>query len=169
MVLKEVEYTDNSGAPHRWTYVERTNGQGAVVIVAVTEESRSILLIRQLRIPFMREIIEFPAGLVDPGETPEAAAHRELLEETGHAGRIVEVGPPVSTSAGMTTETVRMVHMIVSERPTAPQALEGSEQIEVLSLRRDECGEFLATGVREGAVFDAKVYLYLSQIAGDRS
>ena len=54
-----------------------------VVIVAVTRQDQ-ILLVRQFRPAAAAVTLELPAGHVDPGETPEQAARRELLEETGY-------------------------------------------------------------------------------------
>ena len=57
---------------------------GAVAIVAVNEQ-REILLIKQYRHPVRQYLWELPAGLLDePGEYPQQAAERELLEETGY-------------------------------------------------------------------------------------
>ncbi len=166
-ILREARFVDNHGQEKTWTYVERRNGQSAVVIVPVTEETGRILLIRQIRIPFDRVVVEFPAGLIDPGESAEETAHRELREETGHTGRIIAISPPVSTSAGISTEVVTMVYMRVSERPAAPQELEGTERIDVFTLGREECGEYLRRATAEGLLFDAKTYTYLAMIAGE--
>ena len=71
----------------RWEYVERVHAGGmAVIIVAATPE-RKLLFVEQERIPVEGPTIEMPAGLVgdeEGGETLEAAASRELLEETGY-------------------------------------------------------------------------------------
>jgi ADP-ribose pyrophosphatase len=48
-----------------------------------------LLLQKQFRPPLDKVCIEFPAGLVDKGETPEAAAIRELFEETGYVGEVI--------------------------------------------------------------------------------
>jgi ADP-ribose pyrophosphatase len=56
---------------------------GAVVILPVFEDG-SILLERQFRYPLSRVFIEFPAGKIDPHESPLACAKRELEEETGY-------------------------------------------------------------------------------------
>lgn len=53
-----------------------------VTIVARLPDGR-IPLVRQFRVAVEVETWEFPAGMMDPGETPETTARRELLEETG--------------------------------------------------------------------------------------
>jgi ADP-ribose pyrophosphatase len=55
---------------------------GAAVILPVLADGR-ILLIRNHRLSVGRELIELPAGTLDPGEDPSATAARELAEETG--------------------------------------------------------------------------------------
>ena len=63
-----------------------------VAVVALTREHR-ILLVRQYRPAIEQYTLELPSGLVDPGEEPPAAARRELIEETGHAGEMEPMGP----------------------------------------------------------------------------
>ena len=55
--------------------------EAAAVIPFVSENE--ILMVRQYRYALGREMLEIPAGKLDPGETPEQGAERELLEETG--------------------------------------------------------------------------------------
>ena len=57
----------------------------AVNILAITEE-REVILIEQYRHPVGRTLREIPAGHMGQEETPEAAARRELVEETGFGG-----------------------------------------------------------------------------------
>jgi ADP-ribose pyrophosphatase len=59
---------------------------GAAVMLPVDEGGR-ILLVRQYRLPARRHLWELPAGRIDAGETPLAAARRELQEETGYRAR----------------------------------------------------------------------------------
>jgi 8-oxo-dGTP pyrophosphatase MutT (NUDIX family) len=56
-----------------------------VNVVAVSEAG-NVVLIEQYRHAVKRTMIEIPAGHVEPGEEREAAARRELLEETGYGG-----------------------------------------------------------------------------------
>ncbi len=59
---------------------------GAVMIVPLFDDG-SLLLERQYRYPMGRVMLEFPAGKLDPNESPLACGQRELLEETGYSAR----------------------------------------------------------------------------------
>jgi ADP-ribose pyrophosphatase len=164
-LLKESSYRDLEGREGTWTYIERRGRQRAVVVVAATESSRSLVLIEQFRVPFGRPVVEFPAGLVDPGEELAQAARRELREETGFDGEVLEVGPEVSTTAGLSTETVHMVYMRVGETPAAAATPERSERISLRLLPPERFAGYLEESRREGRLLDAKLYVYLRQRA----
>ncbi len=78
---------------------------GAALVVPVLPDGR-LVVERQYRYPLDRVMIEFPAGKLDPGETPLDTARRELREETGYLAasweRLGQVHPIVSYS----TETI---------------------------------------------------------------
>jgi ADP-ribose pyrophosphatase len=75
----------------------------AVAIVAVDSGER-VVLVRQERPAVGGPLLELPAGKLDPGEEPLAAAKRELREETGlHGGEWAEVAA-VYASPGFTDE-----------------------------------------------------------------
>jgi ADP-ribose pyrophosphatase len=70
--------------------------QGGVAIIPVLDGS--VLLVRQFRIAVGRELAELPAGKLEPGETPEVCAGRELQEEISYRpGRLI---PSPSVSVG---------------------------------------------------------------------
>ncbi len=55
---------------------------GGVCVLPVLEDG-SVLLVEQFRYPYMEDLLEVPAGKLEPGEDPFEAAKRELREETG--------------------------------------------------------------------------------------
>lgn len=64
---------------------------GAACIIPVLPDGK-IALIKQYRYPVQAEMIELPAGKLDPGEDPENCARRELEEEIGYiAGKLTFV------------------------------------------------------------------------------
>jgi 8-oxo-dGTP pyrophosphatase MutT (NUDIX family) len=79
---------------------------GAVVVLAVDQDER-VLCLRQYRHPARMRMLELPAGLLDvAGEEPQAAAERELLEETGlQAGSWLPL-TSVFSSPGISSELI---------------------------------------------------------------
>jgi ADP-ribose pyrophosphatase len=84
---------------------ETADTPDAVAIVAL-DADECVVLVRQARRAIGTELLELPAGLVDEGEKPLAAAQRELREETGlHGGSWRELAA-FWTSPGFVNELV---------------------------------------------------------------
>lgn len=161
--FRERRYEDRYGTERSWAYVERVANTPAAAVIARTRESRSLILVKQTRIPFSgRAVIEFPAGLIDAGEGPGEAALRELAEETGYRGEIVRITPPGASSAGLTSETIYVVVVSAEERPTAQISHSGSEEIEVMVVPADEIPGFMKRAETESWVLDAKLATFLA-------
>ena len=102
---------------------------GAAAVVPFMEDDR-VLLIRQFRFATGGEILEIPAGKLDPGEAPEACAARELEEETGYrAGRLERLGS-IWTTPGFCDEIIHLYAAFDLE--PADQRLEPDEIIELV-------------------------------------
>jgi ADP-ribose pyrophosphatase len=76
---------------------------GAVAIVAITRGGE-VLLLRQAHHPIQRVLLGLPAGTLEPDESPEACARRELTEETGYTAATVRQIASYFTSPGYTSE-----------------------------------------------------------------
>jgi len=162
--LDLLHYVDRRGNEHKWEAAQRVNSNGAVLMIAELRASGEIILVRQYRPPADKYVIEFPAGLIDDGETPDETAVRELLEETGYHGTVTDVSLPGFNSPGMTGEMIYTVSMDIddsaarNQEPVSKQ--EESEDIETFLVRKDELESFLREAACKGCGIDAKVITY---------
>ena len=81
------------------------NSLDFVCIVAVTTKNE-LLLVRQFRHAVAEMTLELPAGHVEKDETPEQAARKELLEETGHVAEKFELIANLSPSPSRFTNRI---------------------------------------------------------------
>jgi ADP-ribose pyrophosphatase len=117
----------------RWGEHEReiVEHPGAVAIVAVDAED-NVVLVRQLREPARKALIELPAGTLDDGEEPLASARRELAEETGLSGGDWRHAASFWTTPGFCRE---LMHVFFAERvEEGEQRLEDDESIELVRI-----------------------------------
>jgi ADP-ribose pyrophosphatase len=116
----------------RWGAHEReiVEHPGAVAIVAIDREDH-VALVRQLREPARKELLELPAGTVEPPETLLETAKRELEEETGlHGGEWREVAA-FWTTPGFCRERMTLF-LAVGVEPTGRRNLDADEQVELV-------------------------------------
>ena len=145
----------------RWEYVRRVNANGAVMIVAVTEDGE-LLLVEEYRVPLHALTIGLPAGISgDEGEESTLqSARRELEEETGYwadAWTYLFTGP---SSPGLTTE---MVSFYLAEG--LHQISEGGgvahENITVHRIPLPLVHGWLMDQTGQGKVVDPKIFMGL--------
>lgn len=142
-----------------WEYAERTNAGSAVIVIALTPEDK-LLFVEQFRIPLNAPTIEMPAGLVgdlDANDTLEAAAKRELLEETGWEAaevKVLMVGP---TSSGMSNELIAFVRARGLRRVHAGGG-DATEDITVHEVPLAEAPKWLAEKMAQGYAMDPKLW-----------
>ena len=120
---------------------------GASAVVPFTASGR-VVLVRQHRHATGGDLLEIPAGKLDPGESPEACAVRELAEETGYrAGRIEKLGA-IWTSPGFTDEVIHL-YAAYDLRP-GPQRLDPDEVIALVEMDFDALVDGLGEGIVDG-------------------
>ncbi|MBQ9064077.1 MAG: NUDIX hydrolase [Blautia sp.] len=127
--------------------VTRRNDPDGVVIYSIYGEKHDrVVLIRQYRYTIGDYIYEFPAGLVEPGESYHEGAIRELYEETGLTLHPITVQEgyqkPYFTTVGLTDESCATVYGY-AEGNISTEAEEASEEIEVVIADRDEVRRIL--------------------------
>ena len=120
-----------------------------VAIVAADGENR-VLLVRQYRLAAQAVLLEVPAGMVDKGEDLEAAAQRELREETGYRADRLQRLTGFFVSPGFCTEFVHV--FLASGLIEDPMAADEDEDIEVVHVPFEEALEL----VRRGEIKDGK-------------
>jgi len=144
-----------------WEYVERNNCCGIVIIVPITDEGQ-VILIEQYRIPVGKNVIEFPAGLVndiDPKkkESILSAARRELIEETGYrAGKMTKImdGP---VSSGFTSD-IATILMATGLHKVASGGGDPTESIAVHAVAYKKVDTWLSQKQKKGCLVDPKIY-----------
>lgn len=139
---------------------------GAVAIVAITRDG-NVLLLRQAHHPIQRVLLGLPAGTLEPGESPEACARRELMEETGYAAGDVTPIASYFTSPGYTSEQLTI--FLAEECEGAAGSVDPDELITVVSTPVSEIPAMVIPGSAQ--VQDAKTLiglLLLCQLRGLR-
>ena len=134
----------------------------AVIIVPFHAAEKKLVITKEYRVPLADYEYGFPAGLIDPGETIEQAARRELKEETGlHIVRFIKISSPIYSSAGMTDESVSMVYAECDGSPSTA-GNQGSEMIEIQFVTRKQASQICQNPDYK---FDAKAWLVLVRFA----
>ena len=132
----------------------RTDRNDAVVLIIHNEDKSKILLNKEYRMAVGNVAINFPAGLIDPGETIEVAAKRELWEETGlELYEIVSRWPSSYSAVGLTNERSEVI--VGLARGEFSPSTSAEEEIEAGWYTKDEVRELL-----KGTNFAARTQCY---------
>ena len=135
----------------------------AVVVIGVDADD-NILLVRQYRKAVEMELLELPAGSIDPGEDAEAAVRREMQEETGYLpGKVEKLGGFYSTP-GFCTEYLYL-YLATELTPNRLHA-EDTAGISLVRLPVSEIPALLASGRIKDAKSLAGLHMYLEHRKG---
>lgn len=116
----------------------------AVFAFPVTPQDE-VVLVRQYRPAIDRIELGLPAGLMDPGEDPEAAARRELSEETGYGGGEWRLLASLSSSPGLKDN---WAHIFLARRveAVAEPTPDEHERLEIVRIPAKELTERVLAG-----------------------
>lgn len=138
-----VEFPDGSTG-----VLEMVRHPGAAAVVPLLDDLADpdprVLLLRQFRHAANGVIWEVPAGTLEPGESPEACARRELEEEAGMAADQLLPLTTIYTTPGFTDERIHLFAALgLSARPVRPAR---DEHITVHAVRWSLVGQMIRTG-----------------------
>jgi ADP-ribose pyrophosphatase len=131
--LYAAERVSSAGQKGEFWILEARDWVNVVPVLAPAEGEQRFLMVRQYRHGANLITTEFPAGLVERGEDPAAAAGRELAEETGYrAGRLTLIGELRPNPAFMNNRC--FTFLAEDLQPAGGTALDDLEALESLSL-----------------------------------
>jgi ADP-ribose pyrophosphatase len=124
---------------------------GAVGVLAVRDGK--MIVVEQYRKALEKSQVEIPAGKLDPGEPPEAAARRELEEETGYRCESLKHVCSFYTSPGFADE---ILHLYVAEGLTPGEVRPDEDEfLDIEEITMEQARQYIA----EGRISDAKTVL----------
>ena len=122
---------------------------GAVTVVPLTGDGE-VLMVQQYRYAVAEELLELPAGKLEPGENPADAALRELMEETGFSAREMKLLLSFYTTPGFSTEKMYL-YLATGLSPGSPDP-DPDEFISVVGVELSR----VPAMIQEGLIRDAK-------------
>jgi ADP-ribose pyrophosphatase len=152
LFVDQVEYPSGNRSVR-----EIAHHPGGAVAVPLLDDGR-VILVRQLRYPLGRHILELPAGKLNPGEDPAIAAARELEEETGWvAGRLKKL-TSMYTTPGFCDEELHLY--LATGLTPSPHGHRREEGEFTMTVEMIPLAEALAM-VRRGELKDGKTIVGL--------
>lgn len=132
----------------------------SVVLIPVPEPGQ-VILIRQYRHAVGQWLWEFPAGSVDPGESPEQAARRECHEEVGLVPATIVRLAALYPTPGYCDEEMIFYRLSGLADPAEAAALDEDEDIEVRTFTLRDARDM----ARRGEIMDMKTVVALGLIS----
>jgi ADP-ribose pyrophosphatase len=165
--LIETTYKNKNGKQSTWVSAERPNNQNAVVIAALVHEDREpcLVVIKEFRVPIQGYEWGLPAGLIEPGQSAEATAIKELQEETGlHVSTFIRpISPMVFNTPGITNEAVSFA-FVYAEGKIDNSKTEETEEITAYLMTRKEIQSLLLQADHDSTMLiGAKAWLIFTR------
>ena len=146
----------------RETKREIVEHRDCVAIVAMDTDD-NVLLVKQFRKPVEKELLEIPAGSIDPGEDPVTTVRREMQEETGYLPQKVERLGGFYSAAGYCSE---YLHLYLATDLTPSQLYaEDTESIKLVRVPISQIPGLIASGSICDAKSIAGLLIYSSLLA----
>ena len=141
-----------------------------IVVIPVFRDEKGALRViveKQYRHGSDSVIIEYPAGLVEAGEDPAAAAERELLEETGFkAGRIIHIVTLFHNNAFMSFQ--EHYYLALDLEQSGHQDLDANEEIDVFCPLLEDAVALMGTESADNALMMAATLLLMRSLEKEK-
>lgn len=162
-------YQDTVQVPNgnvvKWDFIGH---KGAAAIVAVREDGK-LLMVRQWRNALDRYTLEIPAGGLNGADEPtEAAARRELLEETGYLAEKVEFLLRIYTTVAFCNEKID-IYLAKDLKRRKSQHLDEDEFIDVKACELEELVQMIYDGTIEDSKTVSAIMTYKSYLADKKA
>jgi ADP-ribose pyrophosphatase len=147
LVVDEVEYKSGNRGIR-----EVAEHPGGAVVVPLFDDG-TVVLVNQFRYPLKKELLELPAGKLDPGEDPQMCAERELEEETGFKAGTIRKLTAIYTTPGFCNEQLHIYLATDLQKTPRGQQLEEAEMD--LTLRQFPLKKIVDM-IQRGEIVDGK-------------
>lgn len=167
--FSEIKYLDPTGKERVWEAVARqtrTRGSDTDQVASIAIYRRMLhydvmVLVRQYRPALNAYTVEFPAGLLELGETSEEAAVRELTEETGWHGEVTHISNKLAVDPGCSSAIIRYATVKINgdaaENLNSRALNSDGEFVDLLMIPVSEIHEHLNRLTKEGNLVDSRV------------
>lgn len=136
-----------------------------VVVIAPLLDDDTLLLVRQHRAPVAESLLELPAGGIDGDETPQAAVHRELIEETGYRAGEIRALSTFYSAPGYCNELMHLY--LARDLQVGDAEPEEDESIELEPVSLAEARRLIRSGEIRDSKSIAGIYCLLDYLAGN--
>jgi len=147
----------------RETTREIVEHSDCIAIIAVDVDN-NVLLVKQFRKPVEKELLEIPAGGIDPDEDPEAAVRRELREETGYLPQKVERLGGFYSAPGYCSEYLHLY--LATDLVPSQLFAEDTEEISLVRMPVAQIPSLITSGRLCDAKSIAGLLTYLEYLKG---
>ena len=138
--LVSENYTLENGVTSEMDFIRHPGAAAMVPMINSTD----VILIKQYRHAIREFIWEIPAGTLDPEESPQNCARRELIEEIGYAAASWQQLGTITPLPGCSDECIHI--FLATDLKSAEQNLDDDEMLRVHRLNLEDALQMILAG-----------------------